>query len=143
MTSVSRGQVSLRIPKEPDVGAMTKGIMKTFPRRLNRGFVKPAQVERLVRRLVDKCTARRNSEGSMPSSSPKAGAEAEEEDELDIFSEDVDLNLVSPEKLQVRKTRRASPCGRASRTLLNGVFITPRRRHPTASDRLVMVHHHD
>jgi hypothetical protein len=103
--------VSLRIPKEPDVAAMAKGIMKTFPRRLNKAGVKPDQVERLVRRMIDKCEvlerSRRNSDGSgsLPSQSPQAGDKGGDDADADIFSEDVDLNVVSPEKLQVRGQR--------------------------------------
>lgn len=44
----------------------------------------------------------------MPSQSPKAGAEAAavgdaggDDADVDIFAEDVDLNVVSPDKLQV------------------------------------------
>ena len=90
---------------------MAKGIIKTFPRRLNKAGVKPEQVEKLVRRMIDKCEvlerSRRNSEGT-PSPSPKVGAGGagdggEGGEDADIFSEDVDLNVVSPEKLEVRE----------------------------------------
>ena len=102
------------------MAAMAKGIIKTFPRRLNKAGVKAEQVERLVKRLIDKCEVlereRRNSDGSLPSQSPKAGAGngGGDEDDADIFSENVDLNLVSPETLQVRERRTFGGGGRGA-----------------------------
>lgn len=140
-------QVSLRIPKEPDAAAMAKGIIKTFPRRLNKAGVKPEQVERLVRRMIDKCEverSRRNSEEStLPSQSPGAGVgEAAGNggggDDADIFSEDVDLNAVSPEKLQVRNDVSASVGTLRSRGDVGGVWwgVQEASRSPQQSCRL-------
>ena len=75
-------QVSVSVPEHaPDADAIAREVTRAFPRRLDRSLVRHPQIVRLARRLVDAVSA-----GAGEKTTPE-------------FAEDLDLNLVSPEKL--------------------------------------------
>jgi hypothetical protein len=72
-------QIGVRIPEDPDPDVIVADVTRAFPRRLDRSGVRREQVLGLVRRMLD---------AARGAGSTSAG-----------FVEDVDLNVVSPEKL--------------------------------------------
>ena len=82
LVTPARARLSVSVPEHaPDADAIAREVTRAFPRRLDRSLVRHPQIVRRARRLVD-------------AASPRAGEKTTPE-----FAADLDLSLVSPEKL--------------------------------------------